>query len=287
MDMDVKRDRKVAGIVGGTLVVATTAFFVMFRPVGFHLVYWFNFAFSIILEILFSCLFVWGRKHNLSVPFYIASWVYVCLFLLLCVCTMGVYFALAEPGIIPMAIKSAYPDVQVPLSGVFSGMASTFGEGGGLGRNLYFSVFIAITAIWIIVMAVLWHTDVAYTESVHELNRVSSLIVDFSEQCELLNKKYQRVCAEKGILLESRSNRRNVLDKLVDKLRFLTPNVLHNQMVQVRLMELLCDCKDIIVETEEAENEDMDRLVRKMNSFVADAVDEIDFLRKSSLTQIK
>lgn len=282
MNTDTKRDVKLSGIIGGTVIAATVALFVLFRPAQPSVVYWFNFAFSILLEILFSSLFVFGKSRKLSMPFYIATWTYIGCYIVLSICTMGIYFSLLEPGVLTLATELAFPKLHLPYAHVFEGIAAIFQENESLGRILYFSVFIVLTAIWIITIAILWRTDVAYTKSMQDLKQTHEEITNFAQQSVLLNKKYQRICQEKGITYETHSNNSSVLDRLVNRLQFLTPNVLQSPVAQKRLTELLTECKTIINETADAETEDIEQLTKKMNSFVADAVDEIELLKNTT-----
>lgn len=282
MNTDTKRDAKVSGIIGGTLVVATIALFVLFRPAEPSVVYWFNFAFSLLLEVLFSGLFVFGKSRQLSMPFYIATWTYIGCYIVLSICTMGIYFALVEPGVLTLATELAFPKLHLPYARVFDGIAAIFQENESLGSIIYFSVFIALTAIWIITIAILWRTDVAYTESVQKLKQTHEEIINFAQQATLLNKKYQRICQEKGIRYETHSNNSSVLDKLVNKIQFLTPNVLQSPVAQRRLTELLAECKTIINEADAATEDQIETVNKKMNSFVLDAVDEIDMLKNTT-----
>lgn len=277
-----KRLTGLTTLVASVLVIATIIIFVLFRPAEPSVVYWFNFAISIVLELLFSGLFMWGKRKNLSAPFYIVSWTYLILFIALSICTMAVYFALVEPGIITLAANISLPATFADwvVGNALEQVAAIFQNNETLGRSIYFSVFTVMTVVYVITMAILYHTDRNYTEQTEELHMRTQESVDYAAQMTLLAKKWQRISSEKNVVYVMKSNNRTALDLLANKMSFLTPNVLRSEQAKAALDEILAKSRELVCQAEEAA--DAQPVADKLKRFVDDAVEQIDLLKTTT-----
>lgn len=277
-----KRLVRLTLLIAVLLVSATVAIFLLFRPAEPNVVYWFNFAASVVLELLFSALFLWAKNKHLSVPFYIVSWTYLGLFILLSLSTMAIYFALVEPGIITLATKLTFPTTFAnwTVDNVLKQLAAVFQNNETLGRSIYFSVFIVLTVIYVITMALLYHTDRNYTEQTEELRMRTQEATDYAAQITLLANKWQRISTEKNIAYTAKSNNRTALHLLANKMKFLTPNLLRSQQAQMALNDILEQCRQLIRQAEAAD--DAQPVADNIKSFVDDAVEQIDLLKTTT-----
>ena len=148
--------------------------------------------------------------------------------------------------------------------------------------KVYIAVIIIITLIWIIVAVLIARTDADYKETVDELKNRQYTLQYYIQKMNILTSRYEKVCAEKGIVYKTDSNNRTVLSNLSNKIGFIMPNVLNNDTTTAQLNAMLEKCGSLIDETDSSVETDKDVMVKKMENFVSNAINEIELLKTLS-----
>ena len=150
--------------------------------------------------------------------------------------------------------------------------------------KVYITGILILTLLWIIISVLTAQTDSNYKQTVEKLKEQGQSLNFYTQKITLLASRYAKLCDEKDLKYETDSNNRTVLDRLMGKISFLTPNIFRNETAAVQLSTMLSKCEDIIDETESVTEEKSEEMQKKMQRFVDNAVAEIDMLK--NLTRV-
>jgi CO dehydrogenase/acetyl-CoA synthase gamma subunit (corrinoid Fe-S protein) len=137
-----------------------------------------------------------------------------------------------------------------------------------------------LTLLWIIISALTAQTDSNYKQTVETLKEQGQSLNFYKQKITLLASRYEKVCAEKGLMYQTDSSNRTELDRLTGKISFLTPNVFRNETAVVQITALFNKCESLIEETESASTIKVAaETQKKMQRFVDNAITEVDMLK--------
>jgi len=145
--------------------------------------------------------------------------------------------------------------------------------------KVYITGLMILTLLWIIISVLTAQTDSNYKQTIEKLKEQGQSLNFYTQKITLLASRYANLCDEKGFKYETDSNNRTVLDRLMGKISFLTPNIFSNETAAVQISSMLSKCEDIIDETESVTEEKSEEIQKKMQRFVDNAVAEIDMLK--------
>ena len=242
----------IAGIILPVVVmIMTAALFFMFKPQETTALFYINLCYVIFLEaVFFGYLNLFRAKtedlSDLSTPYLSIFGVF------------SVYYIIL--GLVWLFVYSLILLNYMPL-------------------KLYAAGLMILTLLWILVSVLTEQTDSNYRQTVDRQKEQSQSLDFYSQKITLLASRYAKLCDEKGLKYETESNNRTALDRLMGKIKFLTPNVLRNETATVQITSLLSKCEDIIEETELATEDNLALAHKKMQRFVDNAVAEIDMLK--------
>ena len=244
-----KRINTIAGIILPVVVmIMTAALFIMFKPQEATALFYINLGYVIFLEaVFFGYLNLFrANREELSMPFLAIFGVFSVYYILLGLGWVFVY----------SLILLNYMPLKVYAAGLM-----------------------ILTLLWILISVLTAQTDSNYKQTVDRQKEQSQSLDFYSQKITLLASRYAKLCEEKGLKYETDSNNRTALDRLMVKIRFLTPNVLRSETAIVQITSLLSKCEDIIEETELATEDNLAVVDKKMQRFVDNAVAEIDMLK--------
>jgi hypothetical protein len=231
------------------VIAITITLFLMFRPAEPSSLFYLNMGYTIFLEAVFFGYInlLYARTPSLSTPFFAVFGIY------------AMYYVII--GILVMLIYS--------LVVTYTGLPLKF----------YVATIMVLTAAWIILSLLTAKTDSEYKNTVDVLKEQQHSLEYYTQKISLLASRYEKICSEKGLKYQTDSNNRSVLDKLKNKISFLTPNVFRSETLSKQLKEIFEKCESLIEETETAVADDLAELDRKMQRFVSNAVEELDMLK--------
>jgi|GEM_PF-2053207 len=145
--------------------------------------------------------------------------------------------------------------------------------------KVYIAVIIILSLIWFVLAVLIGRNDATYKESTEQLKTSQHTLQYYTEKMKVLCSKYEKICNEKGLEYKTDSNNKTVLNHLANKIAFLTPNVLNNELTVSKLNSIIDKCGEIINETTAAGEEEKEALRKKMVDFVAESVDEIELIK--------
>ncbi len=230
--------------------IVTIVLFLLFKKADSGSLFWMNLIYTLCLEaILFVYVGIKKQSNTVSSVFYSVFGV------------SGMIYIIA--GVLWMVIYSEFLSPAVSL-------------------RVYVAVILIISLLWFILSAFVLKNDASYKENTDDLKTKQNTLLYYSETLKTLCGKYERICAEKGMVYKTDSNNTSVLQNLVQKVSFLTPNVANNNLAVTKLQSIIEQCKTIISETESATETDKERLQKKMNDFVSDSILEIELIKNIS-----
>ena len=208
---------------------------------------------------------------------------------------LNLVYSLVLEGVFFGYIGSLHRDsetVSTPFKTVF-GITAAYYIIGGLGWMLLYSlllrhftsikVYIAVLAIftllWIILSLILGQTDSNYQADIRQQEEKNKTINFHSQKMRLLATRYERLCRDKGILPSDNSNGHTPLDLLSSKISGLTPNVLRNATAVEQLNSIIAKCEALLYEAEDAPDDKLPDIARKMQRLAENSISEIDLLK--------
>jgi len=244
-----KKINKIANIVLPIVVtVITITLFWMFKPEKTTSLFYINLFYIVFLgAIFFGYLNILHLKtKELSTPFYAIFGVY------------AMYYIIIGFGWVLL----------------YSLLVSHFAP-----MKVYITGLLILTLLWLIVSVLTAQTDSNHKQTVKKLKEQGESLNFYTQKITLLTSRYAKLCNEKNLKYETDSNNLTVLDRLMGKISFLTPNIFSNETAAVQLSSMLNKCEDIIDETELVSEEKLTEMQKKMQRFVDNAIAEIDMLK--------
>ena len=247
--MSNKKINIVANIILPLVVIAmTVVMFFVFKPQETTPLFYVNLCYAVFVEAVFfgylNLLHV--KTEDLSTPFYAVFGVY------------SLYYIIV--GIGWLFLYSLRLSHFMPL-------------------KIYIAVLIVLTLLWIIISVLTAQTDSNYKQTTNKLKAQGQSLNFYTQKITLLASRYAKLCDEKGLRYETDSNNRTVLDRLMGKISFLTPNILRNETAVAQISSMISKCEDIIDETESVTEERLAEMQTKMKRFVDNSVSELDMLK--------
>jgi hypothetical protein len=239
----------IAGVLLPAVVIIMTAvLFFMFRPVETTSLFYLNLGYTIILELIFFGYLnvLYSKTREFSTPLFAIFGVY------------SMYYIIV--GVIWMLLYSLALSYFLPI-------------------KYHIAVLIVLTLLWIIVSVLTAQTDANYKATTDKLRAEGQTLTYYAQKISLLSSRYEKLCMERGIVYQTDSNNRTILDRLKVKIGYLTPNVFRSETACMQLNTLLDKCESIIEETESASADKLSESERKMLRFVNNAIDELDMLK--------
>ncbi|MDR1406544.1 MAG: hypothetical protein LBJ23_00685 [Tannerella sp.] len=231
-----------------TVIVATETLFIMFRPETPPPLFYLNLGYTILLEaIFFGYIDLSYRKiTTFSTPFPAVFGIYSLYYVIIGASWMLLY---------SLALAPLFP------------------------INIYIAALIVLTLIWIVLSVLTAQVDSHHKATTDRLNERKYTLEHYTQKTAMLASRYEKLCAEKGIRYATESNNRTALDRLKEKIRFLTPNVLNSDTARAQLNAMLDRCEEIIEETALASGDAPGEREKKMQRFVNSAIDELEILK--------
>ena len=149
-----------------------------------------------------------------------------------------------------------------------------------LSLKVYLAVILVYSAIWLIASVLLSRFDCSYKETVDDLHNKQVSIRYFTGKMNILCRKYETLCQNKGLVYQTDSNNKTVLSNLLNKISFITPNVLQNQSNIDTLNSIINACEEHIKKAEASSDNDV--IQKNMATFVADSISEIELIKSLS-----
>jgi hypothetical protein len=231
-----------------TVFIATAALFLVFQPEDPAPLFYFNLAYTVLLEAIFfgyvGLLYI--KTSTFSTPLYALFGV------------MAAFYLVAGVGWMLLYSLVLLPAVSL---------------------KMYISVIVVLTLLWIVLSVLMAKIDGNYKATTNRLKDQHHTLAFYTQKITLLASRYEKLCEEKGIRYQTDSNNRTALDKLMGKISFLTPNIFTSETACSQLTAMLGKCEDIIEETETADGDRLAELDRKMQRFVNNSIDELNMLK--------
>ncbi len=235
--------------ISATLIAATTALLLMFKPADAGTLYRFNFGFILFLEALL-CGYLFAarlRSKNVSTPLTVMLGGNTLTYVFVCAGIMLVYALL--------------------LRHIF-------------GLRYYIAAVIILTVIWTIPTLLLLRQDRSYMEEAETLADRRRDIGYYTEKMRLLASRYKTACASHGIAYRTDSSRDTPVELLTGKISALTPNVFRSEAACRQLDSLADKCGALVAQMETAaEKEDARKIAESMQLLVTEGVAEINMLK--------
>lgn len=149
-----------------------------------------------------------------------------------------------------------------------------------LSLKVYLAVILVYSAVWLIASVLLSRFDSSYKETVDDLQNKQVSIRYFTEKMNILCRKYETLCQNKGLVYQTDSNNKTVLSNLLNKISFITPNVLQNQSNIDTLNRIIKACEEHIKEAEASSDNYV--IQKNMEAFVGDSISEIELIKSLS-----
>jgi hypothetical protein len=183
--------------------------------------------------------------------------------------------AVSSPFYAIMGVHSLY----YVIFGTLWMLAYSIGLADLLSFKVYVSIVVVLTVLWFVAAMLLAKTDSDYKETVDELKTRQYSMQYYAQKLNALANRYEKICADKGIVYKTESNNQTILDRLKPKLQFLTPNVFNSETACSQLNALLDQCQNLVDEAEAADTDKIELHQRAMRNFVNNAINEIDLLK--------
>ena len=208
---------------------------------------------------------------------------------------LNLVYSLILEGVFFGYIGSLHRDsetVSTPFRAIF-GITAAYYIIGGLGWMLLYSlllrhfasikVYIAVLAIftllWIILSLLMGQTDSNYQVGIRQQEDRNKVINYHSQKMQMLATRYERLCREKGIAHSETANGHTPLDLLSSKISGLTPNVFRNATAVTQLNTIIDRCESLLYEAEDAPDDKLPDIARKMQRLAENSISEIDLLK--------
>lgn len=236
-------------VLPAVTAVLTIVLFFMFRPEDSTGLFWFNLVYTVLLEgIFFGYIIALNRKSEIvSVPFKAVFGIY------------AFYYIIA--GLVWMLLYSLL-------------LARL-----GVSIKVDIAVTIILTLLWIILSLVTAQADSGYHAGMQEFEDSKKLLNFKIEKMKLLATRYARLCEEKGIVYETESNNRTVVDRLSAKISGLAPGVLKKEVAASQLNTIMDKCESLVDEAEDAPDENLPEINKRIQRFVDNSLAEIELLK--------
>lgn len=241
-----------ANVVMPVIVILTTILlFFLFQPEGSGALFYVNLCYTVILEGIF---FGWlGLLRmggtNFSVAFRAAMG--ICAF----------YYVVA--GFSWMLLYGLVLSIFLAL-------------------KWYIALIIVMTLIWLVVGSLLAQTDSNYKKSVEQLGDDTRSISFFKTKAEHLSRRCEEVYVDKQLTFHTNTIMRSPVEKLSNKITFITPNVLQSTNAVAQLNTILAQCADYVEALEQASGEQVPGAERKLLRYIDTAISDIDFLKNTA-----
>jgi hypothetical protein len=241
---------RAGAILPATTAVLTAILFFIFRPDNHTAIFYLNLGYTILLEAIFFAYInlLYRRTTTVSTPFIALFGIYSLYYILLGTSVMLLYSQTLSHLVAP---------------------------------KIYIATLIALTLLWIIVSLLTAQVDSHFNETVEQLNNRRATLEYYAQKITMLASRYEKLSQEKGIRYATESNNRTVLDKLVMKIGFLSPNVLDNATVHSQLNAIIDKCEEIIEETALSSDEAQIEWEKKMRRFVNKTIEELDMIKNT------
>jgi len=142
-------------------------------------------------------------------------------------------------------------------------------------KKIYASVLLVLTVIMIIIAGFVLKVDRLQAESEDKLKEARIALTIPVEEFKILEKKFIRIVNEKSISIKTESNHRSIIEKLVNRLESIPPNMLDRNPVFISKMnQWLLELGQMISAIEVSENTEEE--IKKLSAFITDCCDYTD-----------
>lgn len=233
------------------VIVATILLFFVFQPEKSGTLFYFNLFYTVLLETVFFGWLALLREGGklFSVAFRAAMGV------------CALYYVVVGFG-------------WMLLYGL---LLSTF-----VALRWYIAAIVVMTLLWLIVGSLLAQNDSGYKESMEQLADDTFSIAFFKAKAEQLCRRCEDVYADKHLVYQTAANLHTPMEKLSNKIAFITSNVLRNQNTVTQLNTILIQCADCLDALERASEEQLPDAERKLLRCIDTAIADIDFLKNTT-----
>lgn len=147
----------------------------------------------------------------------------------------------------------------------------------------YICIQFALTLIWYVLGSLAAHYDNSFSAKQEKLNELRFVVTLNASKVSQLATRCSQIYAAHNMAYKTEANIKNPIERLSQKIKFLTPNVLQNATVATQLNLMIDTCDELLDKLDGAENDDsFKRAEEKLDSFVKTSIADIDFLKSTA-----
>lgn len=151
-----------------------------------------------------------------------------------------------------------------------------------VGIRWYIATLVILTLVWLLLASLLAQTDANHHEKMEQLAEDTHSLHFFTSKVERLCRQCERAYATRGLKYQTTANLQCPVEKLKNKIAYLTPNVLQRGNAVAQLNTILEQCAERIDALENAPDEQLKEAERKLIRYIDTSIEDIDFIKNST-----